>query len=73
MPLKALPFRVVKKKLKRAGFEIVSQKGSHVKFAKETPEGRLTAIVPKHKEVTIGTLSSILKQAGLTIDEFDKL
>lgn len=33
MPLKALPFQVVKKRLNKAGFEIVSQKGS-LKFAK---------------------------------------
>ena len=52
---------------------MVSQKGSHVKFAKETPEGRFTTIVPNHKEITIGTLSSILKQAGLTVNEFDNL
>ena len=50
MPLKPLTFREVKRRLNNAGFEIVSQKGSHVKFAKETKEGRLTAIVPKYKE-----------------------
>jgi predicted RNA binding protein YcfA (HicA-like mRNA interferase family) len=73
MPLKPLAFKEVKRRLNNAGFEIVSQKGSHVKFAKETEEGRLTAIVPKYKEITIGTLSSILKQAGLSISEFDNL
>lgn len=73
MPLKPLTFREVKRRLNNVGFEIVSQKGSHVKFAKETSQGRLTAIVPKYKEITIGTLSSILKQAGLSINEFDNL
>jgi predicted RNA binding protein YcfA (HicA-like mRNA interferase family) len=73
MPLKPLPFREVKRKLQKAGFIIISQKGSHVKFCKETLAGRLTAIVPNHSEVTIGTLASILKQAGLTIKEFDSL
>lgn len=73
MPLKPLTFREVKRKLNNAGFEIVSQKGSHVKFAKETQEGRSTTIVPKYKEITIGTLTSILKQAGLSTNEFDNL
>ena len=52
---------------------MVSQKGSHVKFAKDTSEGKRTAIVPKYKEVTIGTITSILRQAGLSVDEFEQL
>lgn len=73
MPLKPLSYREVKRKLEKAGFQVISQKGSHVKFAKETSEGRLTTVVPYHKEVTIGTLASIIKQAGLTINEFENL
>ncbi|MGF1539664.1 MAG: type II toxin-antitoxin system HicA family toxin [Pleurocapsa sp.] len=73
MPLKPLPYRKVKKKLEAAGFQVVSQKGSHIKFALETPEGRRTAIVPNYKEITIGTISSILRQAGLSVDEFENL
>lgn len=73
MPLKPLSYREVKRKLEAAGFQVVSQKGSHVKFAKETPEGRRTAIVPHYKEITIGTISSILRQAGLSVDEFKNL
>ena len=48
-----LPYREVERKLKAAGFEIVSQKGSHIKFAKTTDGGTLTAIVPHHNEVAI--------------------
>lgn len=73
MPLKPLPFRQVKRKLEAAGFQVIGQKGSHVKFAKETPEGRRTAIVPDHKEIAPGTIGSILRQAGLSIDEFEQL
>ncbi len=73
MPLKPLPYRAMKRKLEAAGFDVVSQKGSHVKFAKDTPEGKRTTIVPKYKEITIGTISSILRQAGLSIDEFENL
>jgi predicted RNA binding protein YcfA (HicA-like mRNA interferase family) len=73
MPLKSLSYREMKRKLEAAGFEVVSQKGSHVKFAKDTLEGKRTAIVPKHREITIGTISSVLRQAGLTADEFERL
>jgi predicted RNA binding protein YcfA (HicA-like mRNA interferase family) len=51
MPLKPLSYREIKRKLEMAGFEIVSQKGSHVKFAKDTSEGKRTTIVPKYKEI----------------------
>ena len=49
--------------LKDNGFEVVSQKGSHVKLFDVIN----TVIVPDHgsKEIAIGTLKSILKQSGL--------
>ena len=56
--------------LRKAGFEQVSQRGSHVKL--RDPAGR-TVIVPEHREVARGTLRSILRQAGLTPDEFEQL
>lgn len=56
-----------------AGFVAVGQKGSHVKFAKTIDGETRTAIVPHHREVSVGTLASILRQAGLNPDEFDRL
>ena len=73
MPLNPLPYRVVRQKLGKAGFIPIAQKGSHVKFVKHTKQGLRTVIVPYHKEITIGTLRSILRQAGLTIKEFEAL
>ena len=72
-PPRALPYREVVRKLRAAGFEEISQKGSHVKFIKALPEGILTAIVPKHREVPAGTLRSILAQAGLSAKKFEEL
>lgn len=71
--LKPLSFRQVERKLKAAGFSVVSQKGSHVKFGKQTGQGFVTAIVPRHKEISLGTLRSILNQAGLSPAEFNEL
>ncbi|MBX9771324.1 MAG: type II toxin-antitoxin system HicA family toxin [Candidatus Obscuribacterales bacterium] len=73
VPLRPLSFREVKRKLEAAGFAQVSQKGSHVKFSRESENGVRTAIVPNHSEIAIGTLRSILRQAGLTPEEFEKL
>ena len=56
-----------------AGFVEITQRGSHVKFIKANDEGVLTVIVPRHREVAVGTLRSILRQAGLTPHEFDGL
>ena len=56
--------------LERLGFEQVRQKGSHVILKKQTPEGELGCVVPLHGELAIGTLRGILRQAGVTPDEF---
>lgn len=58
------------KALEKAGFRLISQRGSHVKMRHAS--GR-TAIVPLHDELAPGTLRSVLKQAGLTTEEFIRL
>ena len=73
MPLRPLPYREVRRKLLAAGFVEISQRGSHVKFARFTRDGTYVAIVPHHREVPRGTLRSIINQAGLTPEEFDQL
>jgi predicted RNA binding protein YcfA (HicA-like mRNA interferase family) len=72
-PIRALPYREVVRKLQNAGFVEVSQKGSHVKFAKRTDEGVRTVIVPRHREVAVGTLRSIVRQARLTLRAFEDM
>lgn len=57
------------KALTRAGFYVVSVKGSHVKLRGVRFGKLLTVIVPKHKEVARGTLQSILKQASMEFEE----
>src|SRR5215218_5291663 len=71
VPLSPLPYREVRRRLLAAGFVEVSRKGSHVKFTKERAGGVITAIDPHHREVAIGTLRSILRQARLSVDEFE--
>lgn len=65
--MRPVAYREVKRKLEAAGFTEVGQSGSHVKFAKIISESRLTAIVPKHRDVAAGTIRSILRQARLSL------
>jgi predicted RNA binding protein YcfA (HicA-like mRNA interferase family) len=59
--------------LERAGFVVERVKGSHHAL-KHPDKPRLHVTVAFHKrEVPRGTLRSIIKQAGLTTDEFMKL
>lgn len=60
------------KVLQKIGYEVDHQKGSHIILRQNiSPYRRLT--VPNHKEIAKGTLKSIIKQAGLTVDEFNNL
>lgn len=56
--------------LERLGFVQVRQRGSHVVLKKKTPEGDVGCAVPLHRELAIGTLQGILRQARVTPDEF---
>ena len=53
--------------LRKAGFEQMSQRGSHVKLRAE--DGRVV-IVPVHRELAIGTLRSVIRQSGLSVEDF---
>jgi len=61
------------KRLKRAGFIATRQKGSHVRLEKFDGEKTIKITVPLHSEMKKGTLNRIIKDAGLTHEEFDKL
>jgi predicted RNA binding protein YcfA (HicA-like mRNA interferase family) len=59
----------VVKALQRAGFAVVGRKGSHMRM-KKISERVYVVIVPDHREIAPGTLRSIIRQAGLTREEF---
>jgi len=56
--------------LQRLGFEKVRQRGSHIILKKETSEGAVGCVIPLHRELKIGTLRGILRQAKVTPEEF---
>jgi len=55
--------------LERLGFVKTRQRGSHV-VMKKTPEGEVGCVVPLHRELAIGTLRGILKQARVKPEDF---
>jgi predicted RNA binding protein YcfA (HicA-like mRNA interferase family) len=57
------------KLLKRTGFQVVRQKGSHVSLQKENYK----TVVPLHYELARGTLLGIMKQCGLSKDDLQRL
>ena len=64
--------RAVVKALAKVGYAFDRQKGSHMILRQsEAPHRRV--VVPDHKEVAKGTLRAIIREAGLTVDEFRAL
>ncbi len=57
--------------LKRAGFTVRRQKGSHIVLRRDEPFAQV--VVPAHQAIDTGTLASILEGAGIGVDEFRKL
>jgi predicted RNA binding protein YcfA (HicA-like mRNA interferase family) len=71
----ALPMvsgRQVVKVLRKIGYEFDHQRGSHIVLRNTVPPYRRLT-VPDHAEIAKGTLRAIIRQAGLTVDEFNTL
>lgn len=71
--LSPLPYREVKRRLEAAGFAEATQKGSHVKFVRRAEFTVDTAIVPRKHEIPVGTLRSILSQAHIDVEHWERL
>jgi len=63
--------RQVVKAFRRVGYIIDHQRGSHIFL--HNPDRNISVVVPNHKELKKGTLNNILKKAGLTIEDLQKL
>lgn len=69
----SLPYDKIIHALQRDGWIVVRQKGSHVRLQKHTLTETLKLTVPAHRPVKRTTLAHILKQAGLSVDDFLRL
>jgi predicted RNA binding protein YcfA (HicA-like mRNA interferase family) len=70
--LPAVSGRELVKALARIGYVFDRQRGSHMILRHRDPPHR-RAVVPDHREVARGTLRSILREVGITPDEFREL
>ena len=66
--LPRLSGRAVVKAFESLGWEMVRQSGSHMILVREGH--RATLSVPDHKEVAAGTLRSLIRISGVTVEEF---
>jgi len=59
------------KVFKNAGWNVDRQKGSHVVMTKK---GNIASLsVPMHKEIAPGTLRALIRNSGMTVEEFINL
>lgn len=57
--------------LAKAGFYFVRQTGSHITLRRDSPFAQ--TVVPETRELPAGTLRRIIRDTGLTVDEFIEL
>ena len=63
--LKSLSGKDIIRILKQFGFEVISQKGSHIKLRRINSHGiKESLTIPNHSELDKGTLKAIIRQAG---------
>ncbi len=66
--LPSLSGKEVTRRFEKLGWVVARRKGSHIILTKEGKMATLS--VPNHSEVAKGTLRSLIRSAGLTVDEF---
>ena len=54
---------------RKIGFQVDRQRGSHIVMSK----GNVILVIPDHETVAKGTERELIKDAGLTVEEFNKL
>jgi predicted RNA binding protein YcfA (HicA-like mRNA interferase family) len=69
----SLDYRQVVNALKRDGWVVVRQRGSHIRLHKHIANEMLKITIPAHKPIKRSTLSHILKQARMSVDQLKEL
>ncbi|NQU08546.1 MAG: type II toxin-antitoxin system HicA family toxin [Candidatus Abyssubacteria bacterium] len=59
------------KAFRKAGWQPVGQVGSHLVMTK--PGLRVNLSIPQHKELSVGTLHALIRNANMTVEEFLEL
>ena len=61
----------VVKAFQALGWEVVRQRGSHIIMVKSGSHATLS--IPNHKTIAVGTLSGLIRSAGVTVIEFNQV
>ena len=69
----SLNYDHVVRALRRDGWIVLRQRGSHIRLQKQTPNETLKLVVPAHRPIKRSTLSHILKEARLSVEQFRDL
>jgi len=67
--LRVLSSKEVIKVLESHGFEIATQRGSHIKLVRTMVSGRQVVTIPENKELPVGTLKAIYNQASRFVSQ----
>jgi len=57
----------------KTGYEVVRQRGSHVRMHHKSDKTKQPLTIPRHKTLGKGLLRKLLRDSQLTIEEFLKL
>jgi predicted RNA binding protein YcfA (HicA-like mRNA interferase family) len=70
MDVPSLSYKEILKALKKDGWIVVRQKGSHIRLHKRLQDRLLKLTLPAHNPVKKSTLRWILKQAEISLERF---
>jgi predicted RNA binding protein YcfA (HicA-like mRNA interferase family) len=63
----------VVKCFEKLGYEVVRQKGSHIRMRHKSDRSKKPLTIPKHKVLGKGLLRKLLRDAEMSVDEFREL
>jgi len=58
---------------KKLGYEVVRQKGSHIRLCHRSDNTKQPLTVPRHKQLGKGLLRKLMRDADISIEEFENL
>ena len=69
MKLPQISGRELVKKLRKFGFVVTRQRGSHIRLEKNSKDKIIKITIPDHSLIKKGTLNQIIKSSGLNLEE----
>jgi len=74
MKIPIISAREAIKVFEKIGYKVIRQKGSHVRMRNEkNPQLHLPLTIPNHKTLKPGLLRKLIRQSGLSVEEFNEL